>query len=169
MSEELFALPGRTCVFDIDDFLHERKVRNANPDQSAGCYDSFDYATLFHKILYPASKQPRVEKVVRALVAEEDVYEDRQVRIDGPCVVIAEGIFLYRSDLPDVFDMKIWLEISEDEVIRRALGRSRKLAKHSDSASILARYNDRFIPAQRLHLARDNPTDRCDVIFEIMG
>ena len=168
LSEESFGFPSLPCVFDIDDFLHERKMRNADPDQVAGCYNSFDYATLFERILQPAKAAPQLSTVVRALNAQEDVYENRRIEIDGPCVVITEGIFLYRKDLPDVFDLRLWVEISEEEIVRRALGRSRELATHPDTESILNRYNGRFIPAQRFHLTNDRPVDGCHVVFEII-
>ena len=151
------------CTFDIDDFLHERRIRNGGENQIQACYDSFDYAVLFGGILERARRETKLDTTVRALNRELDRYEERRIKVLGPCVVIMEGIFLLRADLPGVFDFKIWLEIREEEILRRALCRERELAHHPTADSIRNRYNQRFIPALRYHISRDRPSESCDL------
>ena len=167
LGQDKMGFAHRPIIFDIDDFLLPRRIRDANPDQVAGCYNSFDYQTLFEELLLPASQNTLVKKRIRVFREEAESWDTITVR--GPCVVIVEGIFLFRRDLPDVFDIKFWLNIDYEEVIKRAIRRKREINKHPTKNSILKRYHERFIPAQKYHIEVDNPKKNCNFIINILN
>ena len=167
LGQDKMGFVHRPIIFDIDDFLLPRRIRDANPDQIAGCYDSFDYQTLFEELLIPASQNTLVKKRIRVFREEIESWDTITVR--GPCVVIVEGIFLFRRDLPDVFDIKFWLNIDYEEVIKRATRRKRETNKHPTKESILKRYHERFIPAQKYHIEVDKPKINCNFLINILN
>ena len=155
-------------VFDIDDFLFDKRTRNSNDDQIIGCYESFDYNKLFQEILIPYREKGMLKKIIHAINHLSNESEIRYINLDQNSLVIVEGIFLYRKDLPDIFDFKIWLNININMTITRALNRKREIDKHLDINSIIQRYQSRFIPAQNFHIERDKPLDKADLIVDII-
>jgi len=73
--------------------------------------------------------------------------------------VIADGIFLQRPELDDLWDLRIWIEIPFDRALERALVRD---AERMDD--VRQRYEARYFPGQRLYLADVDPRSRADIV-----
>jgi len=76
--------------------------------------------------------------------------------------VSVEGVFLFRPELRSYFDYRTFLDIPFDEVLRRA--RLRDVPLHGES--ILKRYREKYIPAQRRYLAFWPPGQTADLIVD---
>lgn len=166
--EQFLTRQGIACVcISGDDFLLEPKIRNANPDQALGYYDeSFDYHTLFHEILVPARNALHYHKNISISDWLNDRMVDAELKINGPCVVLVEGVFIFKRSLPDVFDYRIWIELSFEEGLGRALERPRDRAHYGSEERIRARYLERLYKGQRLHLQLDRPLETCNAIMK---
>jgi uridine kinase len=121
-------LPGAERLC-ADDFLQPPEVRYRQGRESpVGYYeDSFDYARLR-----------------RAVLAS-----------DG--LLIADGIFLQRPELNDLWDFRIFIEIDPDESIRRGVAR--------DGAETEELYRRRYVPGQRIYLESVRPAQHADVLL----
>ncbi len=76
-------------------------------------------------------------------------------------LLVAEGVFLLRSDLQSLWDYSVWLEIDRKAMIRRAMVRD---SDYFGSPLAAARaYVRRCIPAQRTHLTNDCPLKWADL------
>lgn len=149
-----------------DDFLFDRVTRNKNPNQEIGYYaETFDYDKLFNELLIPMKSNRTLDKDLILLNWMNDKYTKVKFQVRYPSVIIVEGVFLFKKNLPDIFDFKIWIDISFEEGLQRALNRTRDQNYYGDPELIRQRYTERFYKGQKLHLKIDNPIEKCDLII----
>lgn len=151
----------------LDDFLHPKKIRHANPNQIEGYYEeNFDFRSLVEAVLDPVRGAVSVRSRLPILELETDQILEQDLSFDGPGVMIVEGVFLFRRELRQKFDVRIWLEISFESAMERILGRRRD-KRYGDAEAIRTRYEERFFPTQRFHLERDRPVESADVVITV--
>lgn len=130
----------------LDDFLQPKEIRHKNPNQIHGYFeDNFDYESLIIKVLSPLRHTVLVDCKIPVLNLETDQISEQEFRFPGPGVLIVEGVFLFRKELRDAFDLKIWIQIDFDLAMTRVLSRSRD-KRYGDAAAIRSRYEKRFFP-----------------------
>jgi uridine kinase len=78
----------------------------------------------------------------------------------GPGVVIAEGMFFLSAPMRSCFDVTIRLEISEQEVMSRAL--KRDIGVLGSREWVVEHYERQCIPAQRIYRRFVGPDEVCD-------
>ncbi|MEP5757829.1 MAG: AAA family ATPase [Litoreibacter sp.] len=158
------ALP--TVYVDLDDFLQPRHIRHKNDDQVKSYYeDNFDYLSLVNDLIVPALQSSQFRTHLPKLDLDTDQIERRCLEFSGPGVVILEGVFLFRKELREYFDLKVWLEIDFDTAMSRVLNRTRD-KRYGSADAIYARYQERFYPTQRFHMERDDPVGCADLIID---
>jgi uridine kinase len=69
--------------------------------------------------------------------------------------VVADGVFLFRPELDDLWDVRIRLEVAPDEQLRRATARGDRVE----------RLDTRYRPAHAAYEAAVRPADRADVVL----
>jgi uridine kinase len=118
----------------VDDYLHPPEVRYARGRESAeGCYRDTADLTAFRRA---------VEQPVAGLL-------------------VADGVFLQRPELADLWDLVVLLVIDDDEAVRRARHRD-----PGDPDEVERLYRTRYLPAQQLYRAECAPTSRADVVID---
>jgi uridine kinase len=73
-----------------------------------------------------------------------------------------EGVLLYRPPIDNLIDYKVFLDISFDEVFRRAVARD--VPKYGEE--FLQKYIKRYIPAQKIYLKQFSPKEKCHLIID---
>jgi uridine kinase len=150
----------------IDGFHHPRSHRHRQgPESAEGYYrDSFDYEALRREILEPLG--PDGDRRYR--VAVFDHLADAPV--DGPrlhaepdAVLLFEGVFLLRPELEGLWDLTVFVEVSFEVALRRAMSRDRHL--FGSPQDVEARYRSRYLPGQRIYLREYRPERRADIVF----
>ena len=150
---------------ELDDFLHPREIRHRNDNQVAGYFDeNFDFDCLIHCILEPAKADPNIRTKRPVLDLETDQISTQLFDFTGPGFLIVEGVFLFRKELRDWFDLKIWIDIDFDTAMDRVVNRSRD-SRYGDADAIRHRYDTRFFPTQRFHIQRDDPAGAADIVL----
>jgi uridine kinase len=74
-----------------------------------------------------------------------------------------EGIFLFKPQYRKYFDLTIWIDCSFPTALARAISRAQE---GLSPANTIAAYETIYFPAQRIHLAQDEPRDHADLILE---
>ncbi|WP_433269626.1 hypothetical protein ACQPZF_07485 [Actinosynnema sp. CS-041913] len=122
-------------VTSVDDFHHPPEVRHRRgPWSPEGYYrDTFDYPAL-----------------------------RRAVSARAGSVVLVEGVFLLRPELRDDWDLAVYLHVSPEETLRRALVRDVGLF----GDAVRERYERRYLPGQALYRAEADPLARADVLVD---
>ena len=107
-------------------------------------------------------KIEHIRNSVDLLDLDTDTYTNTKTfEVTGNTVMIVEGVLLYRMPLDDLFDYRIFLDVSFDEVLHRA--RERDVPKYGEV--FLQRYTDRYIPAQKLYLDEFRPKEKCQIVI----
>lgn len=165
LADELRAA-GRTVVrLSTDSFHLPRAVRNANINQAMAYYmETIDFQHLISEVIIPIRRDGNLSLTVdkRDLLSDAPYRETLSVTV--PTVVVVDGCFLYRQDLPDPFDYKVWVEIDFQTSLERALVRDRPYYK--SRGVIRHRYQERFMAGQQRHLKRDQPVRQADAILD---
>jgi uridine kinase len=159
LADELRAAGHDVVVVSGDDFNRPRSERSRRPAEDADY--GFAYEQLVRELLVPARSGKRVETVLRVKDWARDVWDERRFVVEPGTVVLVEGVFLFMPELLPLFDLTVWLEISFDDALARALERDADGMGGPDG--VRERYATRYFPAQRLHLERERPHERADV------
>jgi uridine kinase len=151
----------------VDGFHNPRLVRYARgPDSPEGYFlDSFDYATLKRELLDPLG--PHGDANFRT--ASFDYRVDRPVaspRQVAPrdAVLLFDGVFLSRPELQASWDLTIWLDVSFEVTVERAVARDAR--NGGDAAATRGKYERRYVPGQRLYLAQCRPRECADIVVD---
>ena len=110
--------------------------------------------------------RPEAERYARGVDSPEGYYEDsfdfaafRAAVLAANETVVADGVFLQRPELDDLWDLRIWVDVSFEESLRRAVIRD---AHYMEDAR--GRYERRYHPGQRLYLEQVDPRSRADIV-----
>lgn len=152
------------ALIHIDDFHNPLAIRRNGATENDAYYDNaFNYAQLISEVLLPLKETGAVRTEVLCLDLDTDTYS-RNVRFDiaPETVVIIEGVLLFRPPLLGFFDLKVFLDITFDEVLRRA--RERDVPKYGEM--FFQKYEKRYIPVQKRYLNEFKPKQNCDVLVD---
>jgi uridine kinase len=149
----------------IDRFHNPCAVRyQRGADSPEGYYiDSFDLPALRRDLLDPlgpgGSRQVRLERY--------DFRSDRPVESAplavAPCAILLfDGVFLQRPELAGCWDVILFVKISFETVLARAVQRDGSLL--GGPQAVIDRYQRRYLPAQRRYLQEHRPEQRADIV-----
>ena len=87
---------------------------------------------------------------------------EKKYFIDTDTVVIFEGVMLFRDPIDVYFDMRIYLDITFKEMLRRAKKRDRALFGNN----VIKRYENKYIPVQKWYMKKYDPKNNSDIIID---
>lgn len=157
---------GRPVVrASIDGFHRPAQERYRQGDLSPEGYyqDSFDLVRLRSELLDPLG--PGGKREYRTAVFDhmnDRPVEPARLAAAEDTVLIFDGVFLQRSELASCWDRVVYVDISEEEVLRRALSRDTPLM----GPGVRERYLRRYLPAQRLYCDEVRPREQADVVID---
>jgi uridine kinase len=152
-------------VFPCDELTCPRAERYANPDQPRGYYaESFAYDELFAKLLPALRSGERVDRAITVSDWEHEAWKQERLVIEPRAIVLVGGVFLLTRERADAFDLRLWIDLPLDAVLPRALQRPSDLEHMGGPEGVRARYEARFLPGQALHVERDDPRGRADLL-----
>jgi uridine kinase len=159
---------GRPVVrATVDDFQRPRAGRYQRGSISAEgyYYDAFDYDALCVALLIPLG--PRGDRRYRTAAFDyrTDMPLDAPVQeAAADAVLICDGVFLLRPVLLPHWDVRICLQVDPAETLRRALARD--LALFGSAEVVRQRYEQRYLPAQRLYQRLVGPLELADIVID---
>jgi uridine kinase len=154
------------CVIrsSLDGFHNPSRVRySRGRDNPEGYYlDSFNYQGLVDNLLSPLSPKGdrRYKKAIYNYEKDEPISYPYETAGEGD-VLLFDGVFMLRPELYDFWDLKIFLDISYDESLRRA-----KQREGGDSSKIESLYLSRYIPGQKLYIMHSDPKRKVDILID---
>jgi len=159
---------GRPAVrASVDGFHRPRAERYRRGDDSPEGYyhDSYDNAARRAALLAPLG--PGGDRRYRTATFDHraDAPAAAPIKAAAPdAILLFDGIFLLRPELAGDWDCRIFVDVALDEVIRRALVRDRAL--FGSEEVVRARYERRYLPAQRAYLMHARPLQQADIVLE---
>lgn len=149
----------------IDRFHNPRAVRyQRGPDSPEGYYlDSFNLQALRRDLLEPlGSGGSRVVRLACFDFQSDTPVESPPLAVDPHTILLFDGLFLLRPELADCWDVSIFVKVSFETVLARAVQRDAALL--GDAQAVIERYQTRYIPAQQKYLADHLPEQRADFV-----
>jgi uridine kinase len=163
--EAHLALHGVTAaILNVDGWLNlpekrfDRTVPATNFYQNAIRFDEF-----FTRLVLPLRNRRSVHLVADFAEETASHYRKHTYDIRDVSVVLVEGIFLFKPQYRKYFDLAIWIDCSFPTALARAIERAQE---GLSPANTIAAYETIYFPAQRIHLAQDQPREHADLIFE---
>jgi uridine kinase len=149
----------------VDDFHNPPEVRYRRGRlSSAGYYlDAFDYLSLRSRLLDPLGPSGTRRYRVGSYGQPDgsDVEFNEQVAQDDT-ILIVDGVFLFRPELNDCWDYRVFIEVDQGVVLEHGLRRDAAWMGSPDEAR--ERYENRYVPGERLYLESVRPWALADVI-----
>lgn len=136
-------------------------------DQSAPAKNFYENAIrfdeFFKQLVIPLRDRRSVHVVADLVEETASHYRKHTYDVKDVSVVLVEGIFLFKAEYRDYFDLTIWIDCSFSTALARAISRAQE---GLSPASTIAAYDTIYFPAQKIHLAQDHPREHADLIFE---
>ena len=163
LAQELRSARVNVAIINADGWLNLPGVRFSTNDPGRHFYENaFRFDEMFGRLVLPLKRDGSVD--VTADLVEETAKDFRQHRyiFDNIDVILLEGIFLFRKQFAGHFDLRIWIECSQEVALVRAIKRSQEGLSPIETTHV---YNNIYFPAQRIHSIADQPTSAAHFIF----
>ncbi len=160
---------GRQIIrASIDGFHNPRAIRYRTGRNSPYGYyhDSFNHQLIIDKLLKPLRSGDLKYKT-----AVFDYRIDTEVNVPGKkadrdAILIMDGIFIFRPELLNYWDIKIFLDVGFDVTVQRAIKRAKDKESFDSEQEIIDTYNCRYVPGQKLYFQEANPKDKADIVID---
>ncbi|RPJ50665.1 MAG: uridine kinase [Chloroflexi bacterium] len=149
----------------IDRFHNPREVRYRQGENSPEGYyaDSFDLAALRQNLLDPLG--PGGSRAIRTELfdfSSDSAVPSATVEVPADAILLFDGIFLHRPELVDCWDFSIFVQVTYETVLTRAVKRDG--ARMGGWQGVLDRYMTRYLPAQRRYLETCRPDEHAGIV-----
>ena len=163
MKEKGFLHPIRV---QIDTFHNPKEIRKQKGELSPEgfFYDSFNYSAIFDHVISPVKKGAKYITAGLYDYKTEKEIEKTEIPICKNSVILFDGIFMNRDELYGNWDLSIFLDITFDTVIKRALVRDMEL--FGSEEKIKERYISKYIPGEKIYMELCKPEERADIVIE---
>lgn len=150
----------------IDGFHNPPEIRRRQGKFSPKGYfeDSYDYPQLKKYLLDPLGPNGNLEykeSVYNFRINKPTYVETRTA--DKNSILIFEGIFLFNQHLFDYWDYKIYIDVSFDITLERAIVRDKDF--FGGKENVIQIYKKRYIPGQEMYLSMRNPIGISDIVL----
>lgn len=168
LAEVLRARTDREVIrAGIDYFKRAVELRTAYPVESPESYyyDMWDHDAIRDRLLVPLGPggDRRYTTAVRETSARNAL--NLPVLTARPdAVLIADGAFLQRPELDAYWDLRIYVHVGFDVVLRR--GTERDKAFMTSAAAAEQRYLNRYIPGERMYVDQVDPRSRAQLVID---
>ncbi|MFB9906689.1 AAA family ATPase [Allokutzneria oryzae] len=161
------ALGPRAVRISGDDFHRPTEERLRRGPLSAEGYflDAFDHGALRREVLEPLG--PQGDRRYRTATWDHltnSRREDPAATAATDAIVVVDGVFLLREELRDAWDVRIFVEVGEEEQMRRAVDRDTEL--FGSAERVRERYAVRYRPAHELYWNSARPKEAADIVID---
>jgi len=167
LAEELKKSGRHIIRASVDGFHNPKEIRYKQGRLSPEGYyeDSFNYPVIISNVLDPLSNGGNLEYRTARFDYKTDSEVDSLVQTASKdSILIMEGVFLFRPELVDYWDLKIFLDIDFGENMRRAIERDKDYL--GGKQQVVTLYNMRYAPGQILYFTESNPKQKADIVVD---
>jgi uridine kinase len=160
----LYTIGFKSQIVAIDDFHNPSQIRNKEKDPVISYINNaFDIKKIEDELLKPVITDGILNKELLLLDIEKNEFINRKrFVVDEDTIILFEGVLLYREPLNQYFDFQIFIDVSYDEVLKRAV--KRDVGLFGDT--VIEKYKNKYIPIQKLYIERNSPKDTSDIIID---
>lgn len=153
-----------SAIINVDGWLNLPAKRfDANAPAKNFYENAIRFDQFFKQLVLPLRDRRSLQLVADFTEETASSYRPHTYDFKDVAVVVVEGIFLFKPEYRKHFDLRIWVDCSFPTALARAIGRSQE---GLSPANTIAAYETIYFPAQRIHLAQDQPREHADLIFD---
>ena len=167
LAEEIGRAGRQVLRASLDDFKRPWSEAHLYDRISAEGYyrNAFDYERSRRLLLMPAAPDGSGNVALCSIDPLTQVdHSATTVAMTADGVLVVDGVFAFRPELEDYWDLRIWLDIDPDLSIARGTLRDASIEGSEDAAEQLHR--SRYLPAERIYVAACDPISRADIVID---
>lgn len=159
---------GRPVIrIEIDDFhrpLAERRRRTELPLWQRSFFDSYDHPAVRAALLpLGPGGDRRYRRAQFDSFHDVPISEPSQVA-SADAVVVIDGVYMFRPELDDLWDVRIFVDIDAADSLRRGPPRDQAWVGSIEAAA--QRYLTTYIPAEEYYIGLFRPQEHADVVID---
>ena len=150
----------------IDKFHNPKQIRIKKGELSPEgyFYDSFNYEKIIESVLKPVKmNRGYIIPGVYDYKTESEINKTK-IPVKDDLVILFDGIFLHRDEIYEYWDLSIFIDITFETMLGRALSRDIKLFKSEEE--IIKRYKNRYIPGEKIYMEKCLPKDKAKIVID---
>jgi uridine kinase len=151
------------ALIGADGWLNLPHVRFGGDEPAEHFYShAFRFEEMFSWLIDPLVLHGSVRLVADFTEETASAYRKHLYSFENVDVVLLEGIFLFKRELRQRYNFRLWIDCSFETALERAIARSQEGLAVSET---IAAYEHIYFPAERVHFERDAPRDSADLIY----
>ncbi|MEP6685787.1 MAG: uridine kinase [Verrucomicrobiota bacterium] len=163
LTREIEARGWNVAAVGADGWLNLPHVRFDAENPAAHFYDhAFRFDEMFERLVLPLRNTRGIDLEADFVEETATTFRKHRYEFHDVDIILLEGIFLLQPAHRDHFDLKVWIDCSFETALQRAVARGQE---GLPPAETIHAFETIYFPAQRIHLARDNPRETSDVVF----
>jgi len=163
LAERLRKGGWNVAVISADDWLNLPEVC-INPHNCAEHFykHAMRFDEMFGQLIIPLKQNRSISLTADCADAKTTAFREERYDFRNIDIVLLEGIFLFQPTYRHHFDLTVWIDCSFEAALERAIERGQEGLLPAET---IKAFQTIYFPAQRIHLARDNPREAADIIF----
>ena len=151
------------ALINADGLLNLPDVRFDPADPAENFYkNALRLDEMFERLVLPLKTNRNIDVTMDYPEETATEFSPHRYRFEKTDIVVLEGIFLFKRQYANHFDLKIWIECSFDTSLSRAVDRAQEGLSVLETEQA---YKTIYFPAQRIHSERDDPVEAADIVF----
>jgi len=162
LADALRAKSLNVAVISADDWLNLPHVCMNHDNYAEHFYDhAIRFDEMFERLIVPLKYHREINITADCADAKATTYRERRYDFRNIDIVLLEGIFLFKRGYRHQFDLSVWIDCSFECALERAIERGQEGLPPTETSEA---FEAIYFPAQRVHLARDEPREAADCI-----
>jgi uridine kinase len=163
LTEQLRDCGWNVAAISADDWLNVPEICINRDNYAEHFYEhAIRLDEMFEQLILPLREKREISLTADCADAKTTTYRKQCYEFRKIDIVLLEGIFLFKPAYRSHFDLTVWIDCSFEGALERAIERGQE---GLPPAETIKAFKTIYFPAQRIHLARDNPRDAADIIF----
>jgi uridine kinase len=158
---------GRAVIrASVDGFHNPRAIRYRLGQESPEGYyqNSFNYPALTRELLEPLGPGGHGEFRTAVFDHIRDASANEPLsKAPKGAILLFDGVFLLRPELRRYWELTVFVEVSLETGVSRAIARDQG---QMETSELRRRYRRRYVPGQEIYLRRCKPQGIADVVFD---
>jgi uridine kinase len=162
LADALRAKLLNVALISADDWLNLPHVSMNRDNYAEHFYDhAIRFDEMFERLIVPLKYHREINITADCADAKATTYRERRYDFRNIDIVLLEGIFLFKRGYRHQFDLSVWIDCSFECALERAIERGQEGLPPTETSEA---FETIYFPAQRIHLARDEPREAADCI-----
>jgi uridine kinase len=156
--------PGvRSASLNVDGWLNLPDVRFSRERPAERFYEkALRLDEMFEKLVLPLRRKRSIHLLADFTEEAATSYRPHVYEYANVDVILLEGIYLFKREYREHFDLRIWIDCSFETALARAIARAQEGLPPEETVKA---YRSIYFPAQEIHFARDDPKSAAHLVL----